>query len=78
MHRPAKSNVVGPFGFAHEVPNLGILGASVMGTSGAHYPTLTTEALRGPQRWTTFSLVSPLSFEGGTSRGVSACRSACS
>jgi hypothetical protein len=23
------------FGFAHEVPNLGILGASVMGTSGA-------------------------------------------
>jgi hypothetical protein len=27
---------VGRFGCAHEVPNLGILGASVMGTSGAH------------------------------------------
>ena len=32
-------------GFAHEVPNLGILGASVMGTSGAHNPTLTAQAL---------------------------------
>jgi GMC oxidoreductase len=32
-------------GFAHEVPNLGILGASVMGASGSHNPTLTTEAL---------------------------------
>jgi choline dehydrogenase-like flavoprotein len=28
-----------------EVPNLGILGASVMGTSGAHNPTLTAQAL---------------------------------
>ena len=32
-------------GFSHEVPNLGVLGASVMGTSGAHNPTLTAQAL---------------------------------
>ena len=30
---------------AHEVPNLGVLGASVMGTSGARNPTLTAQAL---------------------------------
>ena len=39
------TNVVDRFGFSHEVPNLGILGASVMGTSGAHNPTLTAQAL---------------------------------
>jgi len=39
------SNVVNRWGFVHEVPNLGILGASVMGTSGAHNPTLTAQAL---------------------------------
>jgi choline dehydrogenase-like flavoprotein len=39
------TNVVDRWGFAHEVPNLGILGASVMGTSGAHNPTLTAQAL---------------------------------
>src|SRR6516225_1665647 len=39
------SGLVDRFGFAHEVPNLGILGASVMGTSGAHNPTLTAQAL---------------------------------
>jgi gluconate 2-dehydrogenase alpha chain len=39
------ANVVDRFGFSHEVPNLGILGASVMGTSGAHNPTLTAQAL---------------------------------
>jgi choline dehydrogenase-like flavoprotein len=27
------------------VPNLGVIGASVMGTSGAHNPTLTAQAL---------------------------------
>jgi choline dehydrogenase-like flavoprotein len=37
--------VVNRFGFSHEVPNLGVLGASVMGTSGAHNPTLTAQAL---------------------------------
>ena len=39
------TNVVDRHGFAHEVPNLGVLGASVMGTSGAHNPTLTVQAL---------------------------------
>jgi gluconate 2-dehydrogenase alpha chain len=39
------TNVVDRFGFCHEVPNLGILGASVMGTSGARNPTLTAQAL---------------------------------
>lgn len=38
-------NVVNRWGFSHEVPNLGILGASVMGTSGARNPTLTVQAL---------------------------------
>jgi gluconate 2-dehydrogenase alpha chain len=41
----AETNVVGRWGFSHEVPNLGILGASVMGTSGARNPTLTAQAL---------------------------------
>jgi gluconate 2-dehydrogenase alpha chain len=39
------TNVVDRWGFSHEVPNLGVLGASVMGTSGAHNPTLTAQAL---------------------------------
>ncbi len=39
------TNVVNRWGFSHEVPNLGVLGASVMGTSGAHNPTLTVQAL---------------------------------
>ena len=39
------TNVVNRWGFSHEIPNLGILGASVMGTSGAHNPTLTAQAL---------------------------------
>ena len=40
-----KTNVVNRWGFSHEVPNLGILGASVMGTSGSRNPTLTAQAL---------------------------------
>jgi gluconate 2-dehydrogenase alpha chain len=40
-----ETNVVNRYGFSHEVPNLGVLGASVMGTSGAHNPTLTVQAL---------------------------------
>jgi gluconate 2-dehydrogenase alpha chain len=40
-----ETNVVNRWGFSHEVPNLGILGASVMGTSGARNPTLTVQAL---------------------------------
>ena len=41
----AETNVVNRFGVSHEVPNLGIAGASVMGTSGARNPTLTAQAL---------------------------------
>jgi gluconate 2-dehydrogenase alpha chain len=40
-----ETNVVDRWGFSHEVPNLGVLGASAMGTSGAHNPTLTAQAL---------------------------------
>jgi len=36
---------VNRYGFCHEVGNLGVLGASTMGTSGAHNPTLTAQAL---------------------------------
>jgi choline dehydrogenase-like flavoprotein len=36
-----ETNVVDRFGFSHEVPNLGIVGASVMGTGSAHNPTYT-------------------------------------
>src|SRR5438876_1234644 len=40
-----ETNVVNRWGFSHEAPNLGILGASIMGTSGARNPTLTAQAL---------------------------------
>ena len=40
-----ETNVVNGWGFSFEVPNLGVLGASVMGTSGARNPTLTAQAL---------------------------------
>jgi len=40
-----ETNVVDRWGFSHEAPNLGVLGASVMGTSGARNPTLTLQAL---------------------------------
>jgi gluconate 2-dehydrogenase alpha chain len=40
MGRNPETNVVNEWGFSHEVPNLGVLGASVMGTSGARNPTL--------------------------------------
>ncbi len=39
------TNVVDRWGFSHEAPNLGVLGASAMGTSGARNPTLTAQAL---------------------------------
>jgi gluconate 2-dehydrogenase alpha chain len=45
MGDDAQSNVVDRWGFSHEAPNLGVLGASVMGTSGARNPTLTAQAL---------------------------------
>jgi choline dehydrogenase-like flavoprotein len=40
-----ETNVANRWGFSHEVPNLGILGASLMGFSGARNPTLTVQAL---------------------------------
>jgi gluconate 2-dehydrogenase alpha chain len=40
-----ETSVVDRWGFSHEAPNLGILGASVMGTTGARNPTLTVQAL---------------------------------
>jgi gluconate 2-dehydrogenase alpha chain len=45
MGRNPETNVVDEWGLSHEVPNLGILGSSVMGTSGARNPTLTLQAL---------------------------------
>lgn len=41
----AETNVVNRWGFSHEAPNLAVLGASTMGTSGARNPTLTVQAL---------------------------------
>jgi gluconate 2-dehydrogenase alpha chain len=40
-----ETNVVDRWGMSHEVPNIGVLGASVMGTSGARNPTHTVQAL---------------------------------
>jgi gluconate 2-dehydrogenase alpha chain len=45
MGDSADTNVVDRWGFSHEAPNLGVLGASIMGTSGARNPTLTVQAL---------------------------------
>lgn len=45
MGEDPETNVVNPWGFSHEAGNLGILGGSVMGTSGARNPTLTVQAL---------------------------------
>jgi gluconate 2-dehydrogenase alpha chain len=41
---PATS-VVDRYGFAHEAPNLGVVGTSVFPSSGGHNPTLTLQAL---------------------------------
>jgi gluconate 2-dehydrogenase alpha chain len=40
-----ETNVVNRWGLSHEVPNLAVVGSSVMGTSGARNPTLTAQAL---------------------------------
>src|SRR5256712_10982873 len=45
MGNSPDTNVVDRWGFSYEAPNLGVLGASMMGTSGAHNPTLTAQAL---------------------------------
>jgi gluconate 2-dehydrogenase alpha chain len=40
-----ETNVADKWGFSHEAPNLGLLGGSVMGTSGSRNPTQTIQAL---------------------------------
>jgi gluconate 2-dehydrogenase alpha chain len=45
MGDSADTNVADRWGFSHEAPNLGLLGGSVFGTSGARNPTLTIQAL---------------------------------
>ncbi len=45
MGSDPQTSVVDQWGFSHEAPNLGVLGASLMGTSGARNPTLTVQAL---------------------------------
>lgn len=45
MGDDAETNVVDRWGFSYEAPNVGVLGASVMGTSGASNPTLTAQAV---------------------------------
>ncbi len=44
MGKNPETNVCNAWGMTHEVPNLGILGGSVMGTSGSRNPTLTLQA----------------------------------
>jgi gluconate 2-dehydrogenase alpha chain len=45
MGNNPETNVVDQWGFSHEIPNLGVLGGSVMGTNGARNPTETFQAL---------------------------------
>lgn len=45
MGNNPETSVVDRWGFSHEVPNLGIVGGSVLGTHGARNPTLTIQAL---------------------------------
>jgi choline dehydrogenase-like flavoprotein len=45
MGSDPETSVVDRWGFAHEAPNLGILGASTFGSAGARNPTLTVQAL---------------------------------
>jgi gluconate 2-dehydrogenase alpha chain len=45
MGNDPATSVVDRYGFSHEVPNLGVLGASNFPTTGCHNPTLTLQAL---------------------------------
>ncbi|MGD9990891.1 GMC family oxidoreductase [Pseudonocardia sp.] len=45
MGHDPQTSVVDAFGMAHEVPNLGVLGASVFPSAGGYNPTLTAQAL---------------------------------
>ncbi len=53
MGEDPSSSVLDAYGFAHEVPNLAVLGASAFPTTGGHNPTLTAQALawRTATRW---------------------------
>lgn len=45
MGEDPATSVVDPWGFCHEVPNLGLLGASTFPTAGGVNPTLTVQAV---------------------------------
>jgi gluconate 2-dehydrogenase alpha chain len=45
MGNDPNTSVVDGFGFAHDVPNLGLLGCCTFPTAGGHNPTLTLQAL---------------------------------
>ena len=45
MGNDPNTSVVDGFGFAHDVPNLGLLGCCAFPTAGGHNPTLTLQAL---------------------------------
>jgi gluconate 2-dehydrogenase alpha chain len=45
MGEDPQTSVVDPWGFCHEVPNLGMLGASTFPTAGGVNPTLTAQAV---------------------------------
>jgi gluconate 2-dehydrogenase alpha chain len=45
MGNDPATSVVDRFGFAHEIPNLGLLGTCTFPTAGGHNPTLTLQAL---------------------------------
>jgi len=45
MGKKQETNVTDEFGFAHEVPNLALVGGSVLGIHGARNPTQTIQAL---------------------------------
>ncbi len=45
MGNDPETSVVDRHGFSHEVPNLGVIGASTFPTTGGHNPTLTLQAL---------------------------------
>ncbi len=62
------SSVVDRYGFSHEVPNLGVLGASNFPTTGGHNPTLTLQALSW---WTAQHLLDEWTLR---SRGEAAAR----